>query len=99
MGHRIEWDPLAFRITNCQEANQYLSREYCKGIRSRIFFERILWHGVLEMLQCRDAFEAQFGRSPLKSGNGDGVIEQIVQPAQVSGLRLMTKLVRINRRS
>ncbi len=31
VGHRIEWDPLAFRITNCQEANQYLSREYRKG--------------------------------------------------------------------
>ena len=29
----------------------------------------------------------QFGRSPLKSGNGDGVIERIVQPAQVNGLR------------
>jgi hypothetical protein len=31
MGHRIEWDPLAFRITNCQEANQYLRREYRQG--------------------------------------------------------------------
>jgi hypothetical protein len=31
VGHRIEWDSLAFRITNCQEANQYLSREYRKG--------------------------------------------------------------------
>jgi hypothetical protein len=31
VGHRIEWDPLAFRITNCREANQYLSREYRKG--------------------------------------------------------------------
>ena len=30
-GHRIEWDPLAFRVTNCQEANQYLRREYRKG--------------------------------------------------------------------
>jgi hypothetical protein len=28
VGHRIEWDPLAFRVTNCREANQYLSREY-----------------------------------------------------------------------
>ena len=56
-------------------------------IRSRILFERILRHGVLEMLQRHGAFEAQFGRGPLKSGNGDGVIERIVQPAQVSGLR------------
>lgn len=31
VGHRIEWDPLAFRITNCREANQYLRREYRKG--------------------------------------------------------------------
>ena len=31
VGHRIEWDPLAFRITNCREANQYLSREYRSG--------------------------------------------------------------------
>jgi len=31
VGHRIEWDPLAFRITNCREANQYLTREYRKG--------------------------------------------------------------------
>jgi predicted dehydrogenase len=30
-GHRIEWDPMAFRITNCREANQYLSREYRRG--------------------------------------------------------------------
>ena len=30
-GHRIEWDALAFRVTNCQEANQYLRREYRKG--------------------------------------------------------------------
>ncbi len=28
---RIEWDPAAFKITNNQEANQYLSREYRKG--------------------------------------------------------------------
>ncbi len=27
VGHRVEWDPLAFRITNCREANQYLPRE------------------------------------------------------------------------
>jgi predicted dehydrogenase len=32
VGHRIEWDPKAFRVTNCQEANQYLRRqEYRKG--------------------------------------------------------------------
>ncbi len=31
VGHKIEWDPLAFRITNCREANQYLSREYRRG--------------------------------------------------------------------
>jgi predicted dehydrogenase len=31
VGHRIEWDPMAFRVTNCQEANQYLSHEYRKG--------------------------------------------------------------------
>jgi predicted dehydrogenase len=31
VGHRIEWDPLSFRITNCREANQYLTREYRRG--------------------------------------------------------------------
>lgn len=31
VGHRIEWDPLAFRITNCREANQYLHREDRRG--------------------------------------------------------------------
>jgi hypothetical protein len=31
VGHRIEWDALAFRVTNCREANQYLSREYRRG--------------------------------------------------------------------
>jgi predicted dehydrogenase len=31
VGHRVEWDPLAFRVTNCREANQYLSREYRCG--------------------------------------------------------------------
>ena len=31
IGHRIEWDPLAFRITNCREANQYVRREYRRG--------------------------------------------------------------------
>lgn len=31
VGHRIEWDSLSFRITNCREANQYLTREYRHG--------------------------------------------------------------------
>jgi hypothetical protein len=31
VGHRVEWDALAFRITNCREANQYLTREYRKS--------------------------------------------------------------------
>jgi predicted dehydrogenase len=32
VGHRIEWDALAFRITNCREANQYLRRQqYRRG--------------------------------------------------------------------
>jgi predicted dehydrogenase len=31
VGHRVEWDALAFRVTNCREANQYLKREYRKG--------------------------------------------------------------------
>jgi len=31
VGHRIEWDPLAFRVSNCREANQYLSREDRRG--------------------------------------------------------------------
>jgi predicted dehydrogenase len=31
IGHRIEWDPISFRITNCQEANRYLRREYRRG--------------------------------------------------------------------
>jgi hypothetical protein len=31
VGHRVEWDPKAFRVTNCREANQYLSREYRRG--------------------------------------------------------------------
>jgi predicted dehydrogenase len=30
-GHRIEWDAKAFRITNCREANQYLTRDYRRG--------------------------------------------------------------------
>ena len=40
------------------------------------------------MLQRHSAFEAEFGRDPLKSGNGDRVIERIVHPAQVSGVDL-----------
>ncbi len=39
------------------------------------------------MLQRHGAFEAELGRGPLKSGNRDGVIERIVQPAQLSGSR------------
>ncbi len=31
VGQRIEWDPAAFKITNCPAANQYLKREYRKG--------------------------------------------------------------------
>lgn len=31
VGHRVEWDSLAFRVTNCREANQYLRREYRRG--------------------------------------------------------------------
>jgi hypothetical protein len=27
----VEWDALAFRVTNCREANQYLGREYRRG--------------------------------------------------------------------
>src|ERR1019366_4726239 len=39
------------------------------------------------MFKRHGAFEAEFGCGPLKSGDGDGVIERIVQPAQMSGLR------------
>lgn len=31
VSHRIEWDPFAFRVSNCREANQYVGREYRKG--------------------------------------------------------------------
>ncbi|MCC6861644.1 MAG: Gfo/Idh/MocA family oxidoreductase [Bryobacterales bacterium] len=31
IGHRVEWNPLTFRVTNCQEANQYLRRDDRKG--------------------------------------------------------------------
>src|ERR1700681_4656385 len=39
------------------------------------------------MFKRHGALEAKFGRCPLKSGDGDRVIEGIVQPAQMSGLR------------
>jgi predicted dehydrogenase len=31
VGHRIEWDSLAFRVTNCREANQHLYADYRRG--------------------------------------------------------------------
>ncbi len=31
IGHRIEWDPPAFRVTNCREANLFIGREYRRG--------------------------------------------------------------------
>lgn len=31
VGRTIQWDPKAFRVTNCQQANQYLRREYREG--------------------------------------------------------------------
>src|ERR1039457_3749607 len=39
------------------------------------------------MLQRHGAFETQFRRGTVKSGHGDGVIEWVVQPAQLGGLR------------
>jgi hypothetical protein len=30
-GHRVEWDPKAFRITNCREAGRLLFRDYRAG--------------------------------------------------------------------
>src|SRR5271157_3105585 len=39
------------------------------------------------MLQRHGAFKTQFRRGPLKRGNGNRVIERVVQPAQLSGLR------------
>ena len=56
-------------------------------IHPRIFLKRILRQGSLEMLQRHGAFETKLGGCPLKSGDGDRVIERIVQPAQMSGLR------------
>jgi len=31
VGQRIEWDPVAFRVTNCEQANEFVKREYRKG--------------------------------------------------------------------
>jgi predicted dehydrogenase len=31
VGHRVEWNANSFQVTNCREANQYLSYEYRKG--------------------------------------------------------------------
>jgi len=31
VGKKIEWDPVAFKVTNCPEANQYLHPEYRAG--------------------------------------------------------------------
>ena len=31
VGHRVEWDALSFRVTNCREADQYLRRDYRRG--------------------------------------------------------------------
>jgi hypothetical protein len=31
VGQRIEWDPLAFRVTNCEQANTFVRRDYRKG--------------------------------------------------------------------
>src|SRR5579862_9059971 len=39
------------------------------------------------MLNRHRTLEAEFGCSPVKSGDGDGVIERIMQPSQVSGFR------------
>ena len=46
VGHRFEWDPLACRVTNYREANQYLTREYRRGwdlreIAGRAAFQEI----------------------------------------------------------
>ena len=31
VGRKIEWDAKAMRVTNCEEANQYVRREYREG--------------------------------------------------------------------
>ena len=46
VGHRFEWDPLAFRVTNYREDNQYPTREYRHGwdlreIAGRAAFQEI----------------------------------------------------------
>jgi predicted dehydrogenase len=35
-GHRIEWNPVTRRVTNCREANQYLKYEYRRGWELRV---------------------------------------------------------------
>ena len=45
-GHRIEWDPHAFRITNCREANRYLGREYRRGWDLREIAGRAAFEGL-----------------------------------------------------
>ncbi len=35
VGHRIEWDPVEFRVTNCREANRYVEREFRRGCELR----------------------------------------------------------------
>ena len=44
VGHRIEWDPLAFRITNCREANLYLTRAYRRGWDLREIAGNAAWN-------------------------------------------------------
>src|ERR1035441_441729 len=39
------------------------------------------------MFKRHGAFEVEFGCGPLKRGDGDRIIERIMQPAQMSGLR------------
>jgi len=46
VGHRIEWDPHAFRITNCREANRYLAREYRRGWDLREIAGRAAFEGL-----------------------------------------------------
>jgi hypothetical protein len=45
-GHRIEWDPNSFRITNCREANRYLGREYRRGWDLREIAGRAAFEGI-----------------------------------------------------
>jgi predicted dehydrogenase len=46
IGHRVEWDPHAFRITNCREANQFLGREYRRGWDLREIAGRAAFQGI-----------------------------------------------------